>query len=229
MLPRPFRVALVVATVLLLVPSACGKKAAEEPGAAASAKPDEATSQCRQQWADLGSTIEGAETKTEPSALAQRWNSIVATIDYYATTAKASDCGAPLTGQKAAIAALNAYTAKVRPFDMEYRFGLVRTEAEAYATGTSAAPHQPRAKGKHAPVPPPKEVAAAVKTLAAKAPVATQDQAPGWAQAGVVELSDKAAVQKSVKDLAFLSSESAAYAACAQALATVRKAIGPTR
>ena len=45
----------------------------------------------------------------------------------------------------------------------------------------------------------------------------------------MTDLSDAAAIAKALKDLAFLSSESAAYRACAAALAQIRMALAPAR
>ena len=119
---------------------------------------------------------------------------------------------------------------KLAPYDMELRLATVRDDAMAYA----AAPRPPRPapspgkKGRKVrqPLPPrPADVSAALTTLTQQAPLATQQQGPAWQQAHVVELSDSAAVLKTVKDLAFLSTESAAYRQCTKALATIRTAL----
>ena len=224
---RPLRVALPVVAMLLLVPVGCGQESAGKPNAAATKKPDPGAEDCRSQWADLGKSVEGNEEKTEPSAMAERWNAVVATIDYYAAAATKADCEDRLDAQKSAITALTAFQGRLRPYDVEYRFAQVRSDAEKYAAGPQPSAPKPRKKGAKPPAAPPapKDVGAAMKTVTDQAATAAKDQAPGWQQADVAELTDKAAVDKAVKDLAFLSTESKAYAACAQALATIKKAL----
>src|SRR4051812_23127092 len=193
--------------------------------------PDPATAACRGHWKDLRQQVSGHDEKTNPSALAERWNSVVATIDYYASTAKPSGCDEAIKRQKEAITALTQFEAKLAPYDMELRLGGVRKTAEAYAAGPAPSP-SPTPKGKKGdkkkaePAPPtPDQVAAALKALTSQAPVATEQQGPGWQQARVVELSDSAAVTKAVKDLAFLSSESPAWRKCAAYLAQIKSAL----
>jgi len=199
--------------------------------------PSKETLACRSEWSDLGKQVQGNDEKTNPSALASRWNSVVATIDYYSSSAKDSDCDEAIDKQKQAITALTAFGTKLAPYDMELRLEQVRSAAEAYAAGPrpprptpSAAPKGKKKKKaekpKKLPLPPkPSSIGDAVKRLTAQAPKATEEQGPGWQQARVVELSDAKAVAKAVKDLAFLSSESAAYKASRKALAEIRVAI----
>ena len=59
--------------------------------------------------------------------------------------------------------------------------------------------------------------------------MATEQQAPGWQQAHVVELSDSAAVAKAVKDLAFLSTESSGWRASMAALAQIKVALAAAK
>jgi hypothetical protein len=189
---------------------------------------------CRGEWKDLGKQVQGNDAKTNPSALAPRWQSVVATIDYYATSARKSDCGEAISKQKDAISALTAFGEKLAPYDMELRLEQVRDDAETYAAGPrppapSPSPTPKSKKQKQPPLPPaPAVVAAAVKSLTGQAPVATQQQGPGWEQARVTELTDAAAVAKAIKDLAFLSTESPAYRSCAAALALIRVALAAT-
>lgn len=204
--------------------------------------PDKATAACRGQWKDLGKQVRGNDQKTNPSALAERWNTVVVTIDYYASSAKAAGCDEAITRQKAAISALTEYAAKVAPYDMELRLAEIRDRAEAYAAGPrptptpSASPTPKTKKGeknqkkpKAPPQPPaPAAVAAAVKSMTTQAPLATEQQGPGWQQADVIELTDAAAVAKSVKDLAFLSTESPAWRSCAASLALIKRALAAT-
>ncbi|MET0997163.1 MAG: hypothetical protein ABWX73_00485, partial [Marmoricola sp.] len=136
-----------------------------------------------------------------------------------------------LEAQQKAMDDLTAFAAKLVPYDMERRLEEVTSDAEAYAASPrppapSPSPKKKGKKQKRPPAPPaPAAIAAALKTLTAQAPVATQQQGPGWQQALVTDLADTAAVSKTVKDLAFLSSESPAYRACSVALAQIKTAL----
>ncbi len=221
-----------VAVVLVLLLGGCGSN--ED----ADDKPSKAAQACRDDWKALAANVRGNDTKTNPSALSPRWTSVAATIDYYTTSATGSGCADAVDRQKDAITALEAFGTKLAPYDMELRLEEVRDEAEAYAAGpTPSASPSPspkdekeeknqKKKPKGPPPPPsPPTIANAVKTLVAQAPVATEQQGPGWQQARVVELSDDAAVAKAVKDLAFLSTESPAWRACRAALAQINTAL----
>lgn len=232
---RAGRAAFGAALVLLL--AGCGGNDA------AAEKPDKATVACRGLWKDLGAQVRGNDQKTNPSALAERWNTIVASIDYYATSAKAPGCKEAVQQQKEAITALTAFGAKLAPYDMELRLEAIRDEAEAYAASTPSPSPSPsptpkskskkdknKKKQKAKPVPPsPAQVAAALKAFTTQAPLATEQQGPGWAQARVVELTDSAAVAKAVKDLAFLSTESPAWRTCAALLARIKLALAAAK
>ncbi len=218
---------------LLLATGACGSEAESS-----TEEPSKAARDCREQWQDLGDEIAGRDERTNPSALATRWNSISAAVEHYATAAKETDCEATLGAEKKAVAALTAFSAKLARFDMELQLTRVRDDAERYAKGPrppapKATPSKKGTKGKKqkpAPRPPkPSEVAAALKSLARRAPVATTQQRPGWQQAGATDPGDAKAVKKAVKDLAFLSEESKAYQAAASSLSTIRKAMAATQ
>ncbi len=215
--------------VLLLAPIGCGSEDVEK-----TEGPSEAVVSCREKWQDLETEVEGLGSRISPSALPSRWNTIAATIGYYASSARSSDCGDTLELQEKAITDLSAFGTRLAPYDMELRLDDVQAQAGQYAAGPAPpkpSPSPTKKKGKkpeRAPAPPsPAEVAVALRTLSAQAPVATQQQLPGWQQAAVTDLADTAAVAKAVKDLAFLSSESAAYRACTLALAQIAKALEP--
>lgn len=224
----PLRLAVLAALVVGL--AGCGGTAKPEPSG-----PSAATLECRQQWRDLGKEVTGNESLTQPSSLASRWRNISATLDYYAVSAKSTDCGDQLARQRGAFRALEDLSARLQPFDMELQLGVVQGSAETYATSPrppapSPSPSKKGTKSTKEPRPPkPATIAAALRTLTEQAPAATEDQRPGWQQAEVVELSDTQAVAKTVKDLKFLSSESAAFAACSKALKTIRAAVESTQ
>jgi len=218
-----------VLLALLLAVSGCGSSGS------GSDKPSKAAVACRAKWKDLEPQVDGRDTKTNPSDLATRWNTIVATVEYHATSATGQDCRDTIEAQKKAMDDLTAFSAKLAPYDMELRLEQVKAAAEAYAAAPRppAPKPSPTKKGKKAkkskkpvpnPAPKPADVAAALKALTKQAPLATKQQDPAWQQARVAELSDAAAVAKSVKDLAFLSSESPAYTEARWALTTIKKA-----
>jgi hypothetical protein len=215
---------------LVLLVGGCGSDEAKADA------PSKATTACRGQWKDLGQQVRGNDQKTNPSALAERWNTVVVTIDYYASSAKASGCDAAIDREKSAISALTTFGAKLAPYDMELRLAEIRDAAEKYAAGPTPSPSptpspknkdkKKQKKPKAPPAPPtPAQVRAALTSCTTQAPLATQQQRPGWQQAQVIELTDAAAVTKAVKDLAFLSSESPAWRSCAASLALVKRAL----
>ena len=197
--------------LLLTTLTGCGSTAEETKKAD---EPSKDALSCREQWKGLEDDVEGRSSRTNPSALAPRWNSVAATVDHYATSATGADCGETLDAQEEAIDDLIAFASRLAPYDMEQRLELVRAGAEAYA----AAP-RPRASR-----PSPAGITKALNTLTTQAPLATQQQRPGWQQAHVTDLDAPKAIAKAVKDLAFLSTESAAYRACTAALAQIRTA-----
>jgi hypothetical protein len=212
---------------LLLVLAGCGSSSDDEEGTAA---PSKATTACREQWKDLAKDVKDRDEATTPSTLPQRWTTVAATIDYYAASATKDDCAAGLPSQKKAIAALAAFSTRVAPYDMERRLQKVRSPAQTYASST-ATPAPKQKLGKKQPKQPPKPavVKAALATLTKQAPIATQQQGPAWQQASVIELTDKAAVAKALKDLKFLSTESAGYRASMAALAQIKLALAARR
>ncbi len=214
-----------VLAAVAFVSAGCGSG---EPAASASRSPDQATSQCRAQWADLADRIEGNEKREEPSALGDRWNSVVATVDYYASSARSEDCGQRLDDQKKAIARLEAFGKSLRPWDMEYQLTAIQDRAEAYDPSSHAKKRHTKGKKKQKKArekPTPKAVQKALATLRKQAPRATEDQRPGWQQTHVVDLDNKSAVKKARKDLDFLSHQSKAWRECEDALHLIRKAL----
>lgn len=218
------------AAVLVALVAAGGCGTEEKPAARASHSPDSATTACRARWADLADQIEGNEKQAEPSALADRWNSVVATVDYYATSASSSDCEHRLGAQKQAIDRLESFGKSLRPWDMEYQLSTVASRAQDYASDMGSKGRKGKSKdarkqaGKD-DLPSPSAVQKALAALRKQAPTATDDQGPGWQQAEVVDLAKKSAVKRARKDLDFLSHQSKAWRACDDALRTIRKAL----
>lgn len=233
MSPARGRPLLVLAAVLGIGLSGCSDAGGTGGAAAAdgSATPDAETVACRKQWRDLGEEVAGHDSLQQPSSLASRWRNVSATLDYYAVSAKSTDCGDAMARQRGAIRALEYLSAQLQPYDMELQLGVVEEPAQSYATSPrpprpSPSPAKKGKKPVQQPRPPkPADVAAALETLTERAPLATEQQRPGWQQAEVVELSDDAAVRKTLKDLKFLSEESKAFAAASKALRTIRAAV----
>lgn len=204
--------------VVVLVAAGCGQ-ATPAPGAGTTA-PSKAAQACRDRWAALGKELQGRAAATEPSALPARWNSVVATVGYYATSASADDCPAALAGQRAAATTLAAFSARVRRYDPAYQLARLRSRAAAYVA--APLPRPARVKGKRVPPVPKRTVRLAVATLAATAPRAVADMADGWHQLDTLDLTDTGAVRSALSDLAFLAQDSAPFRACAQAAAVLR-------
>jgi hypothetical protein len=219
MRPRPAVVACVAAVAALSL-AGCGS--AEEPPVAEPTPVAKDVAECREQWRDLGETVADRVEGESPSALASRWTSLVATIDYYATSAKESDCDDRLAEQRTSITALESFAASLRRWDLEHQLAVVESDARTYAT--SPRPKAPKRKNAERP-PRPAAVLTALRLLARQAPRASEQQRPGWQQAAATDLSDRAAVAKARKDLAFLSEESPAYRQGAAALRVIRSAL----
>ncbi len=239
--PRPRARVVVLPSLLMLgllaALAGCGSSGDE----GSSAEPSKAAVACRSQWKGLGEDVDGHESGTNPSALASRWNNIAASVDHYATAASAEDCGQTLDQERTSIVALTAFAPRLEPYDMELRLEQVQADARRYASGPQPSAPAPSpdknpdrlggTNDKPQPglrAPTPAAVGQALKTLAEQAPAATEQQGPGWEQAEVVDLADAAAVRKTIKDLAFLSSESEAYRACTPALLVITRAMATT-
>lgn len=221
--PRPLRLTvLVLGASLALSGAGCAQQAQRDPAAKASSQVSSAEKACRAEWKSFGKTLDGRDEVTEPSGLASRWNSVIATVDYYATSAKASACGDQLQAQKASADALTSYAGTLQRWDMQHQLAVVKPKAEAYAA-RPAPKKKPR--GKQAK-PEPKQVRQALGTLTTAAPKATAEMEPGWQEATTAEIGDKAAVKKVTDDLSFLSTDSPSYAQCERALAVIHKAVG---
>ena len=198
-------------------------------------QPSKAALACRAKWHQLAADIAPQVKLTEPSALPQRWNTVAATVDYYRTTATKADCGDRLDKQEQAISSLKAFSSRLTVFDMQAQLALVKDDAQAYASGPwPPAPTptpSPSTKKKHKlqpkPVRPPNPalIGRALTALTSQAPIATQQQGPGWEQASVIDLTDTAATAKAVKDLQFLSTESSGWHASTALLALIRTAL----
>ncbi len=215
---RARRPCTVAAALLVTVGAlaACGN------GSGTTTAPDSADSSCRAQWKSLADSIAGRTGDTgeqfKPSALADRWNTVAAGVQYYVTSATAKDCGDTLNNQRLSIDALIDFGTGLQAYDMEYQRDQLTGPAQAYLDGPLPKPKKDK------PVPK-KDVTAALKVLDGDATTASADLQPGWTEANGVDLADRNAVAKALSDLTLLGTHSAAYQACQLAVATIRKAI----
>jgi hypothetical protein len=113
---------------------------------------------------------------------------------------------------------------------MQYQLSAVESRAQDYVSSAGSSGKKKgksKGSGKHGKdaAPSPAAVKKALGTLHKRAQTASADQRPGWQQANVVDLGDKAAVTRARKDLDFLSHQSKAWRECDDALAVVRKAL----
>jgi len=216
------RLSLPAVPVLVVVASltACGQ-AAQSPGHATSGR---AVADCRAQWKDVAESVVGMDADDNPSALADRWNSVIATVDYYRTSDDAKDCQSRVDAQLEAVTALRQFSEKLRPYDMTYQLGQVRAAIDLYLNDPLPGPA--RTEGDKLTPPPSKAaVGAAMKTLAEDAAAANTELQPGWQQATSVDLTDTAALTKTMQDLDFLAQDSPHWRRCEQALQVLVAAI----
>ncbi|WP_310962893.1 hypothetical protein [Nocardioides terrisoli] len=182
-------------------------------------QPSAAAQQCRDQWKALGDSLRGRDQQPDPSDLAQRWASALATVDYYTTSATAGDCPGPLADQRTADDRIQQLSARLRPFDISYQMSDVAPIATDYLLAPT--PQHGR-HGKHQP-PTKSQVRRALATLQTQAAASVSDMHDGWTEASTVDLTDPAAVDKVVSDLSFLAGDSAPFQSCLAALRVLRR------
>jgi hypothetical protein len=216
---RTFRIS-ALAAILTVVLAACGSSAESS----ADAKAERALRDCHAQWSDVGETVLGMDQDSNPSALADRWTSVIATVEYYKNSDDATDCQDRIATQVKAIAALRQFSEKLRPYDMTYQLAQVRPSIDLYLN--DPLPNPVRGEdGK--PVRPPAKsaVSAAMDTLTTDAAPANEELAPGWSQISSVDLDDVTALTKAVQDLDFLAQDSPHWRRCEEALQVLVAAV----
>ena len=210
----PLRGGVAAVVAGLLLAAGCGSGAPATSGGASSS-PDKATLDCRAQWRSLGAQLAGRDQKPYPSDLADRWNSVLAAVDYYASSAASSDCDAPLTAQRAAADRISAFTRALRVYDVRYRLAQLQGTATAYVRAPT--PRKLPESGARR-LPPRKIVQTALAVATKTAPAAIADMKDGWAEANAVDLSNPAGRAKALGDLKFLAGDSLPYQRCVAAL-----------
>jgi hypothetical protein len=179
---------------------------------------------CRDQWHDVAESIVGLDEDNDPSALASRWTSVLATVDYYENTDTAKGCQENVEAQVKAITLLRQFSDKLRAYDMAYQVARAAASIDLYLHDPLPAPAR-NENGKLIQPPTQAAVTAAFQTLTEQAPSANTELQPGWAQLASVELTDAEAVTAALKDLDFLAQDSPSWRQCEQALQIVTAAI----
>jgi len=212
------RASLVAALAAAL--SACGESA----HSAADAKAEQAVKECRAQWEDVGDSVVGLDQDPHPSALADRWTTVIATVDYYEASDTAKDCQSRIETQLKAVTSLRQFSEKLRPYDMTYQLEQVRAAVDLYLN--DPLPEPVRDASHKLLRPPTKEaVTEAMQTLSDNAEQANEELKPGWEQTESVDLTDVDALTTTMKDLDFLAQDSPHWRQCEDALQVIVAAI----
>ncbi|MCW2854687.1 MAG: hypothetical protein JWR52_302 [Marmoricola sp.] len=212
---RPsLRAAAVPALALALTVSGCGANRAP------ASTESQALRQCRAQWRDVAQSVAGLDGDTNPSALATRWTTVIATVAYYQGTASAKGCRATVATQVRAITALRDFSTPLRPYDMAYQAEAVAPAVDLYLHDPLPAPVR-STRGKNVPPPSKQAVTTAAATLGEHAAQANADLAPAWEQFASVEITDDATVRSAMADLDSLARSSVDWTACEQALQVI--------
>jgi hypothetical protein len=211
--------ALLVAT-LAAVLVACGHTS----GSPAPTKSERALKDCHAQWREVGDSVTGMDQDTHPSALPDRWTTVIATVDYYENADTAKDCQARVDAQLKAVTDLRQFSDQLRPYDMTYQLDQLRAAIDLYLHDPLPAPVKDD-RGKKVPPPDKAAVQAAMKALSDNAEQANSELQPGWDQTTSVDLSDAAAVTKTMQDLDFLAQDSPHWRTCEQALQVLVAAV----
>lgn len=209
--PRTLRrLPLVAGLLALLLTGACG---AEEGDGTRSVE------DCRDQWKDVAQTVYAMDAERYPSAMSERWSTIIAGAEYQRDFGDGKDCTKQIEQTIEAIDTLRKFTDRLQDFDMEYQLHIVAPQAELYLTDDLPKPVDK--------VKPPTKAAvqAAYQTLRLRAQDANKQLTPAWQQALSIDLGDPAAVRKAIKDLDRLAVSSPAFRDCQAALAVIVRAI----
>lgn len=212
--------AVALALGLAVVLGACGSDS--EPRTDLSA--ERALKDCRAQWEEVGETVMGMEQDTHPSALSERWNTVIASVEYYKTVDTAEDCQTLVETQLKTASTLRQFSEKLRPYDMTYQASQARAAIDIYLHEPLPEPARDE-NGKLVKPPTKAAVAAAMQVLTNEAEQANAELAPGWEQTKSVDLTDVPALTKTMQDLDFLAQDSPSWRRCEEALQVLVAAI----
>ena len=181
---------------------------------------------CGQAGSEHGATTERAvqECRANPSSLAERWTSVIATVEYYKSTESARDCQANVENQLDAVTALRRFSEKLRPYDMTYQLTQVRAAVDLYLHDPLPDP-VPGETGKAVRPPAKAAVSDAMQTLSDNAAQANAELEPAWGQALSVDLDDVDALTTTMHDLDQLAQDSPHWVRCEEALQVLVAAI----
>lgn len=209
-----------VSVVLAVGLGGCGQGS----GSTAEERAERALQACRAQWREVGESVAGMEQDPNPSALADRWNTVIATVEYYKTTDTAKDCQATIETQLKAVTSLRQFSEKLRPYDMTYQLVQVRAAIDLYLNDPLPEPVVGE-DGKRIRPPTKAAVGQAMEALDANAAQANAELAPGWAQTSSVDLTDVETLTTTMQDLDFLAQDSPHWRRCEEALQVLVLAI----
>ncbi len=179
---------------------------------------------CRDQWHDVAETVLGLDQDTDPSALASRWTSVIATIDYYETAATVKDCQQTIEAQVRAISALRQFSQRLRPYDMAYQLRQVGPPVALYLGDPLPAPTRDET-GKLVRPPRKRDVDLALRQLQAYAATADADLQTGWRELASVDLGGAVALRTALSGLDQLAQDSEAWQRSERALQVIVAAI----
>lgn len=221
---------LVLAFTLLAI-AGCGGDTQGAEKASADAKESAA---CAEKWDALKATVTDRDKDPYPSSLAERWGSILATIDYY-RHATPSECESALAEQEQAIMLLAEFSDELREYDMEYQYQNLAAMAEVYLDQPLPQPQPRQKKGKssannanntaNAVDPPSKKVVKlAVEVLEENAAVANEELSLGWNRMLSVNIDDAKETKQALRDLQLLIEESSVWEHCQAAVEVLQLA-----
>jgi hypothetical protein len=212
-------VAATVALAALPALAGCGAEKAPK------AKPvEQSVTQCQQQWHDVAESVIGLDEETDPSALASRWTTVIATVDYYENSTESADCQANVETQVRAITALRQFSEKLRRYDMTFQLNRVSAGVDLYLHDPVPAPGRDAA-GKLVKAPTHHQVSEALAVLTVEAAEANAELQPGWAQLASVSLDDAQATDAAIADLDALAQVGEHWSNCQEALQVIVAAI----
>lgn len=179
---------------------------------------------CHAQWRDVGDSLIGMDQDPNPSALADRWNNVIATVSYYEHVDNAKDCQSRVDTQVKAVTALRQLGEKLRPYDMSYQLAQIKAAIDLYLSDPLPKPARDQS-GR--PVQPPSKaaVSSAMRTLTDNAEQANAELQPGWQQIDTVDLTDDSVLTTAMQDLDFLAQDSPHWRACEAALQVLVAAV----
>lgn len=214
-----FRAALVASVVLSLGTASCG--ADKKSGSTGTT--GDPVQVCRNQWHEVAANLVGLDVDEHPSAMAKRWQNVLATVTIYEDTKTADKCQENIETLSTGITELRQFNARVQPYDMEYQVDRVADGITRYLADPLPAPV--RKDGKLVKPPTKAAVLEALATLTGNAGAANADLAPAWGQLIGISLDDQTALATALQDLDFLAKDSTSWVACRNALKVLDAAI----